>query len=69
MDASSTAFAGAHLNVTGGSGDDVFSVNRARLALHDKIAGGSGNDTVKLVETAAVTLQDTDLAGLSGIEA
>ena len=69
VDASLPAFAGAHLNVTGGSGDDVFSVNRARLALHDKIAGGSGNDTVKLVETAAVTLQDTDLAGLSGIEA
>ena len=46
-------FAGARLNIIGGSGDDMFVVNRARLALHDSIAGGAGNDTVKLNETAA----------------
>ena len=31
--------------------------------------GGAGNDTVTLNEIAAATVQDTDLAGLSGIEA
>jgi large repetitive protein len=69
VDASAAAFAGAHLIITGGSGDDTFVLNRARLALHDSIVGGVGNDTVTLNETAAAVVQDTDLAGLSGIEA
>ena len=70
IDASVAGFAGARLNIIGGSGDDTFVLNRARLALHDSIVGGAGNDTVTLNETAAaVVVQDTDLAGLSGIEA
>jgi hypothetical protein len=55
--------------VTAGSGADVFTVGTSSfLQAADKLAGGSGSDTVRFTSTTNSTITTAQIAGLSSIE-
>ena len=59
-------------SLVGGAGNDVFLVptlaDFVGLASVETVSGGAGTDTLRFTDTAATTVNSTDLLGLSGIE-
>ena len=67
MDASLLGAAG-HVNLTGGTGADMFLMNAARFNAGDTVVAGGGADTVQIADISPVVISDAAFSKVSGVE-